>query len=387
MRRLLLAELALVVAAAGLASAATIYVKPDGTGDAPTIQAGVNMTVAGDTVLLASGTFAGSGNRNVIVPNRQITIRSETGDAGDCVMDCEGDTGFGRFALEFQSGSSYPRLEGVTITDANAAVGAVRCYSSPAIRNCVFLSNQAYQGGACYCSGTDVVIANCTFISNTALSGGSEDGGGAVFISGVMVNLLVDGCTFVGNSARAGGAIYCLMHEAWADIRNSVFYHNSATSYGGAIAVDMMAADIRGCTFFANSSPVGSGSALDVSRGVSVHNCIIAYGIGGYGYAWWDTDYDPYITCTDIYGNEGGDWVGRIAPCLGQDGNFSADPAFCQHEVEPYDLQLCDDSPCLPGNHPTGYNCGLIGALGQGCTCGPTGVVPKTWGAIKAFYR
>ena len=25
------------------------------------------------------------------------------------------------------------------------------------------------------------------------------------------------------------------------------------------------------------------------------------------------------------------------------------------------------NSPCLPGNHPDGYDCGLIGALGEGC--------------------
>ena len=33
--------------------AATWYIKPDGTGEAPTIQAGIDSTAAGDTVLLA----------------------------------------------------------------------------------------------------------------------------------------------------------------------------------------------------------------------------------------------------------------------------------------------------------------------------------------------
>jgi hypothetical protein len=41
----------------------------------------------------------------------------------------------------------------------------------------------------------------------------------------------------------------------------------------------------------------------------------------------------------------------------------------------------------LPGNHPDGYDCGLIGALGQGCICGPSPTVGTTWGAIKSIYR
>jgi hypothetical protein len=91
--------------------------------------------------------------------------------------------------------------------------------------------------------------------------------------------------------------------------------------------------------------------------------------------------------CTNIYGNEGGDWVGGLADDLGENGNFSACPSFCYSWAEPYDLHLCSGSPCLPGNHPDGVSCGLIGALGQGCDCGPSEAAPTTWGAIKAMYR
>ena len=34
-----------------------------------------------------------------------------------------------------------------------------------------------------------------------------------------------------------------------------------------------------------------------------------------------------------------------------------------------FTLEAC--SPCLPGNHPDGDACGPIGALDEGCPCGP----------------
>ena len=55
----------------------TYIVKPDGSGDYPDIQAAVRATSDGDTVLLASGTFIGPGNRDVDYLGKQITIRSQ----------------------------------------------------------------------------------------------------------------------------------------------------------------------------------------------------------------------------------------------------------------------------------------------------------------------
>ena len=101
------------------------------------------------------------------------------------------------------------------------------------------------------------------------------------------------------------------------------------------------------------------------------------------------------LTCSDLWGNVGGDWIGCIADQYGIDGNFSSDPLFCgladgstpmiHSDASPYSLH--SDSPCLPGNHPYGYDCGLIGAWGVGCSCGPTRSEPTTWGAIKSMYK
>jgi hypothetical protein len=115
------------------------------------------------------------------------------------------------------------------------------------------------------------------------------------------------------------------------------------------------------------------------------------------------------ISCCDFFGNAGGDWIGcGIEGQHGINGNFSADPLFCG----PMDgstpmivsdasaLTLHADSPCLPGNHPDGEDCGLIGAYGQGCGVAvfgniaqpmpridPASVETATWGRIKSGYR
>ena len=97
-------------------------------------------------------------------------------------------------------------------------------------------------------------------------------------------------------------------------------------------------------------------ASLTVSPGISAadgvfgtHNC---YGAGS----------TPLLTCCDVYGNAGGDWVGCIASQSGIGGNISLDPLFCDAANGDYGLE--GDSPCAPDYNP---NCGLIGAWPTGC--------------------
>jgi hypothetical protein len=69
------------------------------------------------------------------------------------------------------------------------------------------------------------------------------------------------------------------------------------------------------------------------------------------------------LTCCDVYGNQGGDWIGCIADQYGTAGNISADPLFCDPVAGDHGL-VSPDSPCLPENNECGV---LIGAHGLGC--------------------
>jgi hypothetical protein len=113
---------------------------------------------------------------------------------------------------------------------------------------------------------------------------------------------------------------------------------------------------------------------------------VVADCLSNGGGAFGDPDLNPgtfVLRCCDVYGNAGGDWGPETGGQLGQEGNISVDPFFC--DLAHGDFSLAADSPCLPGNHPTGYNCGLIGALGQGC--GPIALLPESWARTKVRYR
>jgi hypothetical protein len=68
------------------------------------------------------------------------------------------------------------------------------------------------------------------------------------------------------------------------------------------------------------------------------------------------------LTCTDLYGNAGGDYVESIEDQYGINGNISEDPLFCDPDCG--DLHLHSDSPCAWANNP---ECGYIDAHPVGC--------------------
>jgi hypothetical protein len=89
------------------------------------------------------------------------------------------------------------------------------------------------------------------------------------------------------------------------------------------------------------------------------------------------------VECNDIFDMDSGlyDWE-----CSGGPGaeNFSVDPEYCGiADSGNYFLQ--SDSPCAPGNHPLGIDCGLIGAYEV--KCAEVTAQNKTWGNVKMLYK
>ncbi len=140
MNRLLTILVALALSSL-CASAATIRVPAD----QPTIQAGIDAAVDGDTVLLADGRYTGEGNRGIEFHGKAITLRSENGPV-NCIVDAE-------FVEEWDEDVvlSFSENEGRnTVVDGLTITGGFRwgiyvsdpaLQPSPIIRNCIITGN------------------------------------------------------------------------------------------------------------------------------------------------------------------------------------------------------------------------------------------------------
>jgi hypothetical protein len=80
------------------------------------------------------------------------------------------------------------------------------------------------------------------------------------------------------------------------------------------------------------------------------------------------------LRCNNVWDVAEAVWAGIPDP-TGIDGNTSVDPLFCDPAAGDYTLAA--NSPCLPGQHPDGYDCGLIGALGEGCEAARPDLLPE----------
>jgi hypothetical protein len=326
------------------------FIMPDGSGDAETIQAGVDSAAVGDTVLLADGTFTGPGNRDVSYNGKAIVVRSASGDAALCVIDVNAaapDFHIGFFFTNGEGPGSV--LESVTIThgDANTSDGgAITCTgTAPTIRGCIMADNVAYYGGAMRVQNSSwPTIEDCIFRDNWAYGDGA--------ISLMFGSATVTRCGFFGNQgvAEGAGAIWCRGGSLVAD--GCTFAGNYSKFDGSGIQIiDQGTATITACTFFGNSATDGSAVSIWSDSGpVSIENSIIAYGLRGNAVDVWEGCVE--ISCTNIYGNEGGDWTGCLAGELGVNGNISVNPLFCDADIEDFGLAALSD--CLPANNVCG---------------------------------
>jgi hypothetical protein len=170
-----------------------------------------------------------------------------------------------------------------------------------------------------------------------------------------------------GNLASGGGVhgedtvfIDCLIRRNVASSSADTLV--AQRGEGGGVSIGA-AAHLVGCTLSGNSaSTAGGGLYMRDSWIFRVEKSIIANTASG-GAVDCIPASSPFFTCSDIFGNVGGDWVGCIAGQSGSFGNFAADPEFCDLANDNYGLD--SDSPCAPEHSPG--SCGLIGALPVTC--------------------
>ncbi|MCP3998508.1 MAG: hypothetical protein GY722_26085, partial [bacterium] len=338
----------------------------DGSGDYPTIQDAIDAAVGdgSEIIELLDGSYTGLGFFDIDYLGKALTIRSQSGNPEDCRIDMINLAVVGRGLIFQNDEGPNSVLEGVTVENGDHVEGAAIMIlgAGPTIRNCVFNLNESDKAGAIYAAldaDDTLTITETIFRGNTAI--GDYAAAGALWLQGG--NFEISDCLFVDNSANAGypewgsgGAVY-----NWGSVgsfSNCTFVRNESSGVGGAIVLSVSGSGLllANCTMTGNSSP--SGNAISLwNTDLTIQNSIIAFGQEGTAFYCGD-DASLAISCSNIYGNTGGDWVGCSAGQQGINGNISADPQFCDAEHD--DLSLTTSSPCAPFSPPNQY-CELVG--------------------------
>ena len=200
-------------------------------GDQPTIQAGMDAASSGDTVLVADGTYTGTGNRDLNFRGKALTVRSESGPEF-CVIDCEGNPSDPHRGFSFNNGEGQGSVVmGFTIRNGwSACGGGIYCKgSSPVIRNNNITGNTAdHHGGGIYCEKSLLTLSYNTISANSS----GLNGGGVFCYEGSSPAITHN--TICGNESEfSGGGISSFWSSP--NISNNTIKGNRAGEYGGGI--------------------------------------------------------------------------------------------------------------------------------------------------------
>ena len=347
----------------------TVTVNQYASGDYPDIQSAIDAVRGGSIVELENGNYTGVGNRDLEFNGKSIVIRSASGDPDSCVIDCVGsDIDPHRGILLNGREGNFTRIEGITIRNAFTGGGGGGGMhinrSHPTVDNCTFINCIAFDGGGIQTYKSEAVITGCLFRSCYA----TDAGGG---IMNHTCDPVIRDCTFIGNFGEwGGGGLY--NHYSAPAIEGCVFSGNSSHHWGGALHNNHPESSpvLRNCTFSENYAPLGGHLYSRDNAAPVLYNSILVFSFEGVA-AYAATGATTTLNCCDVYLNTGGDYVEALAGQDGIEGNFSADPEFCNQTSHNY--RLLETSPCA---QPNSGSCGLIGALWHGCS--PTTGVEET---------
>ncbi len=252
----------LFVAGLPLSSHATVVRVPS---EQPNIQAGIDAATTGDTVLVASGLYAGPGIGEVRISGKAIMLKSEFGADSTILWTLNS----GRTILIDSLTSGSVIVDGFTITGG---------YETE------FAWDSTFRGGI-------EVQAAIAKIKNSVISGCYSSRGGGIYVRH-SAKTTIDNCTISGNYAYASGsAIYSEgdtldISLSVLDISLSSIEDNWSNGTIGTIDIRLGVASLYGCRIERNRAPIstggssshGTGGALFCMHGsVDIDSCVIAH--------------------------------------------------------------------------------------------------------------
>jgi predicted outer membrane repeat protein/parallel beta-helix repeat protein len=263
-----------------------------------TIQAAINAAVDWDHIVLANGTYTGTGNRDIQFLGKTLIVASANGP-DNCIIDCGGTETENHRAFVFNpeltdtAMGKYSEVQGLTIRNGYINVleepyyhidysgGAIFSKrSNPVIENCIFQENYSIWGGAIYGFKGDMVLTDCILRNDYSRQGGgifSYYGSIMLdnckvfenqveyynsFYGGAIYNFLgalrTKDTSFTDNFGYRGGAIYNIL--GILEAANTTFTANSSVQSGGAIYCGGSVFEATNSTFTSNSSEQSGGA-------------------------------------------------------------------------------------------------------------------------------
>ena len=281
----------------------TIDVCQGGACPHETIQSAIDASLDGDTVVVQPGEYV----ENIDFKGKAVTVVSRDGKEETAI-----DGGCAGSVAVFANGEGAGSvLDGFTLRNGCAVYGGgIRCEgSSPTIRNCDIVENDATAGGGGIAAlhSSDPVLRSCRIEENTAGHGGgvgcyfssspriaetavvgnhSRDNGGGICAyqssSPVVESSAVEGNT----AANRGGGMYA--DSCTMQIRTSVFSGNEAIDGAGLAFQDVFSPYLSRCRFIENVASGNGGAAFVRQTSLAeFRNCLLAGNSAGNGGAWY----------------------------------------------------------------------------------------------------
>jgi hypothetical protein len=353
----------------GSASAQVVITVP---GDRPTIQSAIDVARAGDTVLVAPGTYF----ENINFQGKAVTVESEQGPEVTII-----DGNLAGAVVTFTSGEGRDSvLRGFTLQRGDATQQGSGLYtgagvridsSSPTVQGNIITNNRACDGGAGIASRLSSALIEDNLITNNrqgAGCNGGVGGGGIVVIyegqtevidnvimgnswasaSGGGITLFaaggptIKGNVIRANSAHDGGGGMWIVNHSDALIVQNVIVGNQAEQGGGIYW--WLPVGYRGPLLVNNTiaDNLGQGSgifATGVDEQVELLNNIV---VGAPGEQAIDcgtfTDGPPILRSNNVFSPGAAAYGGTCGDPTGTNGNISADPLFVDPTSNDYHL-------------------------------------------------
>lgn len=288
--------------------------------DHETIQAGIDASEDGDTVLVQPGEYV----ENIDFDGKQIILTGtyifeddpnlieETiidGDSDGSVVTFENEENDNAVLSGFTIQNGSGKLQVTENREFYFAGGGIFCSeANPTITNCIISDNSIDEyttlGGGIYLYLSFSVITNCT-INENSLRGNTGNGAG---IYSIRSTPYIENCRIVDNRINSqygsGGGINCYATDQ-AIITNCTINDNYAPRGGGLFCYDDVDIRIVGCTIRGNSSSrTGGGIQMIRSEGTISYCTIVGNSAALWGGGISIHQDNPTIEYSNIISNE-----------------------------------------------------------------------------------